>query len=51
MCVKIIGNRLVSARINGSLDFLEIESSSSGQGVARESPSLYHRCKWRKYTA
>lgn len=42
MCVKLVGNRIVIARINGSLDFIDIESSTNG--FYTESSSPYHRC-------
>jgi len=44
MCLKLIGNRLVTARINGTLDFLEVESTLHGQAGDNLS-SLSHRCK------
>lgn len=44
MCLKLIGNRLVTARINGSLDFLEIESTLNGPQTDKLS-SLSHRCE------
>ncbi|ODM95859.1 Sterol regulatory element-binding protein cleavage-activating protein [Orchesella cincta] len=41
MCVKLIINRIVVARINGSLDFIDIEPLTNG--FHTESSSPYHR--------
>lgn len=31
--VKFVGNRVIVARLNGSLDFLQLESYSEGQQI------------------
>jgi len=41
VAVKIIGSHIISGRLNGSLDFIEIEGFISN----RQSPPPFHGCK------
>jgi hypothetical protein len=43
VCIKIVGSRVISARLNGTLDFIEVVLTSNN-GLFKENPSPYHRC-------
>lgn len=49
--VKIIGNRVVAAKLSGSVDFLELESYSHGRQMdwgftAYRRSELHQDCAW-----
>lgn len=46
VCVKVVGNRIILARLSGSLDFLELETAYDGQPSTANSP--YQRCSFSK---
>lgn len=48
VCIKVVGSRIILARLSGCIDFLELETCHSSQH--NDSPSPYQRCKLIKFS-